>query len=60
MNVEWVVTDMQGRVVMKFSKPVLAGQNDINLKLGHLANGTYQIVGFSDKGITNVVKFVRM
>jgi len=60
MNVEWIVTDMQGRVVMKFNRPVLAGQNDINLKLGHLANGSYQITGYSDKGVTNVVKFVRM
>jgi subtilisin-like proprotein convertase family protein len=60
MNVEWTVTDIQGRVVMKFSHGVLAGQNDMNLKLGHLAIGSYQIVGYTDKGLTNVIKFIRM
>jgi trimeric autotransporter adhesin len=60
MNVEWAVTDLQGRVVMKFSKPILAGQNDINLKLGQLAGGTYQIVGYTDKGTTKVIPFVRL
>jgi hypothetical protein len=39
---------------------VLAGQNDFNLQLGRLATGSYQIVGYSDKGVTNVVKFVRL
>jgi hypothetical protein len=60
MNIEWMVTDIQGRVVMKFNKPILAGQNDINLKLGHLASGTYQVVGYTDKGTTNVIQFVRL
>src|SRR5205085_4554497 len=60
MNVEWMVTDIQGRIVMKFSKPILAGQNDINVKLGQLASGTYQIVGYTDKGTTNVIPFVRL
>src|SRR5216117_3428705 len=55
MNVEWAITDVQGRVVMKFSKAVLAGQNDISLKLGRLASGSYQVVGYTDKGTTNVV-----
>jgi hypothetical protein len=60
MNVEWSITDIQGRVVMKFNRGVLAGQNDIPLKLGHLANGTYQVVGYTDKGTTSVTKFVRL
>jgi subtilisin-like proprotein convertase family protein len=60
MNVEWNVTDLQGRVIMKFNRGILAGQNDIPLDLGRLATGTYQIVGYTDKGITNVVKFVRL
>jgi subtilisin-like proprotein convertase family protein len=60
MNIEWMITDIQGRVVMKFNKSILAGQNDINLKLGHLASGTYQVVGYTDKGTTNVIPFVRL
>jgi hypothetical protein len=59
MNIEWMITDLQGRMIMKFDKPILAGQNDINLKLGHLAAGSYQIVGYTDKGTTNVVQFVK-
>jgi hypothetical protein len=60
MHVEWAVTDLQGRLVMKFNRSILAGQNDITLKLGHLASGTYQIVGYTDKGTTNVIQFVRL
>lgn len=60
MNVEWSITDLQGRVVMKLNHPILAGQNDISLKLGHLANGTYQVIGYTSKGTTNVIKFVRL
>jgi subtilisin-like proprotein convertase family protein len=60
MNVDWTVTDIQGRIVMKFSHGVMAGQNDMTLRLGHLATGSYQVVGYTDKGATNVIKFVKM
>ena len=59
MNVEWSIMDLQGKHVMKFTHPILAGQNDINLKLGHLASGSYQLVGYTEKGTTGVVQFVK-
>jgi hypothetical protein len=60
MNVEWVITDLQGRMIMKFNRSILAGENDISLKLGHLASGSYQIVGYTGKGTTEVIQFVRL
>jgi hypothetical protein len=60
MKVEWTITDMQGRVVMKLNRSILSGQNDIVLKLGHLASGSYQVIGYTDKGTTEVIHFVRL
>lgn len=60
MAINWSVVDANGRIVMSFSKQMLAGQNDIQLVLGHLAGGAYQIVGSTEKGKTGVVRFVKL
>ncbi len=60
MAINWSVVDANGRIVMSFSKQMLAGQNDIQLVLGHLAAGAYQIVGSTEKGKTGVVRFVKL
>ncbi|HEY0354642.1 MAG TPA: hypothetical protein VGC29_00480, partial [Flavisolibacter sp.] len=59
-RVDWTVIDGNGRVVMAFSKQVFAGQNDIQLSLGRLAAGSYQLVGQTSKGKVQSVQFVRL
>ncbi len=59
-KVEWTVVDGNGRVVMAFSRQVFAGQNDIQLHLGRLAAGTYQLVGTTEKGRVQAVRFIRL
>jgi subtilisin-like proprotein convertase family protein len=60
MEIDWIVTDANGRIVMAFSNKVYSGQNDLPLRLGHLAGGVYQITGKTDRGKTTIVRFVRM
>jgi trimeric autotransporter adhesin len=60
MTISWNVIDMNGKVVMSFSKPVNAGQNDIQLKLSQLAGGTYQLMGVSAKGRTEVIRLIKL
>ncbi len=60
MKMNWNVVDAQGKVVMRFQNQVMPGKNDIKLFLGQLSNGTYQLQGVTDKGLTEVVRFVKM
>jgi hypothetical protein len=59
MKVSWQITDANGRVVMTLSKSLLSGRNDITLQLGHLSSGVYQVVGYTDKGKTQVLRLIR-
>src|SRR5690606_4588571 len=59
-RINWSVIDQNGRVVMRFSKQVMIGQNDIQLEFSKLASGVYNITGFTDKGNTQVLRFVKM
>ena len=58
-KVSWTVIDANGRTVMAFNKQVFAGQNDIQLALGSLASGSYQLVGSTSKGKIQTVRFIR-
>ena len=60
MKIDWVVTDMNGRVVSRFSQQLMPGQTDLSLQLGHLANGSYQISGYTNKGKTELLKFIKL
>jgi hypothetical protein len=60
MKVYWTVVDANGRIVMSFSKQLTAGSNDIPLQVGHLAHGVYQVIGATEKGKTQLVRFVKL
>jgi hypothetical protein len=59
MSVEWTVVDAGGRVVLRFSNQLNAGQNDITLSLAKLAAGIYHMYGVTPNGKTNTIRFVR-
>ena len=60
MKVKWMIVDANGRTVMNFDQQVLTGQNDLQLYLSRLASGAYYLVGATEKGRTDVVRFVKM
>lgn len=57
--VELNVTDMLGRVVMKKSTILNAGNNQLNIDCSKLAAGTYQLTGYSNGAQTNVLRFIK-
>ncbi len=59
-RIDWMIVDMQGRVVMNFSRQVAAGQTDIPLNVSRFVNGTYILAGFTQKGKLPVLRFVKM
>ncbi len=59
MKVTWSVIDGQGRVVTIFQRSAIAGQNDYNLNFSNLAAGQYLLIGNTEKGKTQLVKFIR-
>jgi hypothetical protein len=60
VKIEWTIVDVNGRVVGQFSSPVLAGQNDIKVHVETLAAGTYYLGGSTEKGKTEVLRFVKL
>jgi hypothetical protein len=60
MKVDWTVTDAKGRVVMQFSQSITAGQNDLRIQAGNLANGTYFLNGKTRNGKVTTLRFVRL
>jgi hypothetical protein len=58
MQMELVITDMQGRVLDKRSVSLAAGFNSIPVNVGKFAAGTYQLFGNTAGGRTRVLRFV--
>ncbi|MEI9911668.1 MAG: T9SS type A sorting domain-containing protein [Bacteroidota bacterium] len=54
-----VIVDMQGRVMMKRNYMIAAGNTNIELSLGGLPAGAYQLLGISAEGKTNTIRFIR-
>ncbi|MEO6542143.1 MAG: T9SS type A sorting domain-containing protein, partial [Ferruginibacter sp.] len=58
MQMELVITDMQGRILHKQSVSMSAGFNSIPVNVSKLAAGTYQLFGNTGEGRTRVLRFV--
>jgi hypothetical protein len=58
IQMELVITDMQGRILQKQSVPMIAGFNQIPMHVKNLAAGTYQLFGNTADGRTRVLRFV--
>jgi hypothetical protein len=59
-KVELSVSDATGKVVMKQSVSVIAGNNPITLNFAALASGTYQITAVNADGDSKSTRFVRL
>ncbi|MBL7701340.1 MAG: hypothetical protein JNM14_03775 [Ferruginibacter sp.] len=58
VQMELVITDMQGRILQKQSVTLIAGFNTIPVNVKNLAAGTYQLFGNSAGERTRVLRFV--
>jgi len=58
-KVEWVITDMQGRIAKKVSTPVISGDNKIVIAVTDLSRGLYQITGYTGLGSTTARRFIK-
>lgn len=58
-KIQWVITDMMGRVAKKITTTVISGDNKVVIPTGDLSTGQYQVKGFTSLGSTASVKFVK-
>lgn len=58
-NIQWIITDIYGKQMKKFFAPVGIGENNIPLQVDQLAAGQYQLKGYSLKGNTIAIKFIK-
>ena len=56
MNI--VITDMQGRVMQRQTVNLIAGFNALPMNVTNLATGTYQVYGNTADGRSKVLRFV--
>lgn len=57
-QMEFIITDMQGRLLQRQAVSLIAGFNVIPMQVNKLAAGTYQLFGYTDDGRTRVLRFV--
>ncbi len=54
-----MVTDMAGRQLLLQSQEMVAGSNQVQMNLGNLAAGSYQITAYTTDGGTKTIRFVK-
>ena len=59
-RIDWMIVDMQGRVMMTFYRQVSAGTTDIPLDVSRFTNGQYLLSGYTSKGKLEVLRFIKM
>jgi ELWxxDGT repeat protein len=59
MKVEFVIYDANGKQVLRLTKQLVAGTNDISLDLQKLASGSYFINGYTAKGKIATLKLIK-
>ena len=59
VTMQFVVTDMHGRIIHRQTESVLQGNQEIWLNLQALARGTYQVIGYYDGQRTGSIRFVK-
>jgi hypothetical protein len=60
MTIAWTISDAQGRVVKRFTQPVNAGANDVQVSVVEMAPGTYQLTGYPSRGGMVNLRFVKL
>ena len=55
-----MVSDVQGKIVQRLSKDVMAGENSINLNFSGLPAGTYQLTTTAADGAIKTLRFMKL
>ncbi|HPH85276.1 MAG TPA: T9SS type A sorting domain-containing protein [Ferruginibacter sp.] len=58
-RMEILVTDLTGKKVMRQIVQLAAGSNQVKLNLSKLANGSYQVTGYTEDGEIKTLRFVK-
>ncbi len=58
-KIDLQISDMQGRQVMRFYSPLIAGYNTIPVKTNKLPAGTYNISGYIDAEKNKTLQFIK-
>ncbi|RYY41129.1 MAG: PKD domain-containing protein [Chitinophagaceae bacterium] len=60
MTISWTLVDAGGRIVRRFTQNVANGNGSLRISLNGIAPGTYQLLGYSDKGKATTLRFVKL
>jgi hypothetical protein len=60
MKAEFELIDMNGRVLLRFSKNLVQGENKFDLSLTNLAPAVYQLRGHSSGIFLPIIRFVKL
>ena len=58
-NIQWVISDIKGKVIKKVAGSIAQGENTFNLNTSNLTRGQYQFYGYTLHGKTPAVKFLK-
>ena len=58
-KMEMMITDMQGRVMIRQTVSMISGYNSIDMNVTNLAPGTYNISGITADDKTRMIRFVK-
>lgn len=58
-NVQWIISDMQGRVVKKIDVSVKEGENRLSIQATDLKAGQYILKGYTGNGSTQGARFIK-
>ena len=58
-NIEFLITDVQGKHIRKQSASVNAGSSNLDMNFSALANGIYQLTAITSEGNKKTIQFVK-
>ena len=58
MQLEIMITDLQGRIVKKQKITAMAGFNSMPINVSKSGAGTYQLVGYATNERTKIIRFI--
>ncbi|RYY65423.1 MAG: PKD domain-containing protein, partial [Chitinophagaceae bacterium] len=60
MTISWTLVDGSGRIVRRFTQAVTNGNGSLRISLNGIAPGSYQLLGYSDKGKATTLRFLKL
>ena len=58
-TMQFVVSDVQGRVISKLTEAITAGTSTINMNFASLPKGNYQLSAYRNDGTVSTIRFIK-